>query len=232
MNELLLTGSIALYYALALVAFFIFKKSGLFFWIVFATITANIEVMILVKAFGMEQTLGNIMFASSFLITDILSELYGKKEANKAVWIGTATSFCFILVSQYWLLFEPAIHDTAMPSMVAIFSKTPRIMIAGLVAYVISQRFDVWLYHTLWKLTETKSGSHKAFLWLRNNGSTLVSQLLNTLMFTSFAFWGVYPTQTLIAIFISTYAIYFIASLIDTPFLYLARYFHEKQKAL
>jgi len=65
-----------------------------------ATIAANIEVLIIVNAFGMEMTLGNILFASTFLVTDILSELYGKKEAQKAVYLGIATSVIFICISQ------------------------------------------------------------------------------------------------------------------------------------
>ena len=86
-----------------LVAYRFFGKAGLYCWTVMATIAANIEVLILVDAFGMEQTLGNVMFASTFLVTDILSENVGKKEANRAVNLGIFTSIFFILISQLWL---------------------------------------------------------------------------------------------------------------------------------
>ena len=90
MNELLLLGSLVVIFALVLLFFHLFGKTGLYCWTVFATITANIEVLIVVNAFGMEQTLGNILFASTFLVTDLLSEFYGKQASQKAVNIGIA----------------------------------------------------------------------------------------------------------------------------------------------
>lgn len=229
MNEILILGAIFLNYTLVLLSFRLFKKDGLIMWTIIATITANIEVMILIKAFGIEQTLGNVLFASSFLVTDILSEVYGKKEANKAVWIGTCTSLIFIILSQYWLLYIPSTQDWAMSSMETIFSNTPRIMLAGIVAYVISQLFDVWLYHKWWALTTKKTGDSKPFLWLRNNGSTLISQLLNVLLFTGLAFGGTFPPETVFSIFLSSYLIYVVTSIADTPFVYFARRMAKRQ---
>ena len=222
-NELLLVVSLLLYFSTVLVLVRLFKEQGLYLWTVIATITANIEVLILIRAFGMEQTLGNVLFASTFLVTDILSELYGKKAAKKAVVYGSITSVLFIVCSQYWLLFSPSENDWAMQSMKTVFSNTPRIMIAGIAGYVISQFFDVWLYHKWWDFTGKKSGDKRKFLWLRNNGSTLVSQLINTLIFTWGAFFGLYPVSTLVSITVSTYVIYIITSIADTPFVYAAR---------
>ena len=82
-NEILLIASLFVIYGMVLLWYCLFGKKGLYCWTVLATIAANIEVMILVDAFGMEQTLGNILFASTFLTTDILSEIEGKKSANK-----------------------------------------------------------------------------------------------------------------------------------------------------
>ncbi|MFI3257529.1 MAG: queuosine precursor transporter [Spirochaetales bacterium] len=222
-NELLLIGSLFLCYGTVLVLFRIFKDIGLYIWIVIATVCANIEVMILIHAFGIEQTLGNILFASTFLVTDIVSELYGKKTANKAVGIGCATSILFIILSQYWIQYIPSENDFAMDAMHIIFQNTPRIMIAGLIAYALSQFFDVWIYHKWWDFTEKRTGNRKSFLWLRNNGSTLLSQFINTLLFTWGAFYGIYPLSVLISITVSSYCIYIICSIADTPFVYLAR---------
>jgi len=83
-----------------------------------------------------------------------------------------------------------------------------RMLLASFLGYVVSQRFDVWLYHFWWDLTAQKTGSRQGFLWLRNNGSTLISQLLNTLIFTLCAFAGWYDNDTLISILLSSYAIY------------------------
>lgn len=109
-----------------------------------------------------------------------------------------------------------------------IFSSTPRMLTASFLVYAVSQAFDVWLYHKWWAFTEKKYGDRRKFLWLRNNGSTLLSQLLNTLLFTLAAFWGTYDGATLLSIFASSYVIYIFTSLLDTPALYLARRMHEK----
>ena len=215
---------------MVLIAYKFFGKAGLYCTSAIATVLANIEVLILVNAFGMEQTLGNVLFAATFLITDILSECEGKKEANKAVWIGMFTSLFFLLLSQSWMLYKPSESDWAMGSIKDIFSNTPRMLIASFVVYAISQLFDVWLYHKWWAFTEKKFGDKRKFLWLRNNGSTLISQILNTFLFTVFAFYGTYNAKTLLSIFISSYVIYIFTSLLDTPAVYLARKISDKRK--
>lgn len=226
-NEILLITSLILIYSAVLIFYKLFGATGLHIWTVIATITANIEVLILVNAFGMEQTLGNILFASNFLVTDILSELYGKKEADKAVNIGIATSIVFIFISQSWFLYTPASSDWASESIRTIFANTPRLMLASFLVYAICQKFDVWMYHKWWAFTTNKFGNSRDFLWLRNNGSTLLSQLLNTVLYTFGAFLGLYPLETILHICISSYAIYIVTSLADTPFVYLARRIHQ-----
>jgi uncharacterized integral membrane protein (TIGR00697 family) len=227
-NEVLLITSLIVIYAFVLASYMLFQEKGLFCWTVLATIAANIEVLILINAFGMSQTLGNILFASTFLVTDILSEVSGKKAANQAVSIGIFVSGAFIVISQLWFLFTPASGDWAMPHIQAVFSNTPRLMAVGLIVYAIAQRFDVWLYHFLWSTTAKHSNSTRKFLWLRNNGSTLCSQLLNAVLFTLGAFWGVYSGNELIDIMISSYIIFIFTSLLDTPVVYLARWWHDR----
>ena len=92
LNEILLIGSIIVIYGMTLVLYRIFGKQGLYTFTIIATISANIEVLIVINAFGMEMTLGNVIFASTFLITDIISEIYGKKDAKLAVYLGISTS--------------------------------------------------------------------------------------------------------------------------------------------
>lgn len=230
-NELLLILALICTYSAVIIAFRIFGEQGLYLWTIIATIAANIEVLMVVTAFGMEMTLGNILFASTFLVTDIASELYGKKKAQRAVYLGIATSIIFILISQSWMLYTPNESDFATPSIRAIFSNTPRLMLASVIVYVIVQLFDVWLYHKWWDFTKKKYGDSDRFLWLRNNGSTLFSQLLNTLLYTFGAFLGMYSIPTLISIAISSYVIFIVTSLADTPFVYLARKIYKKHHA-
>ena len=227
-NELLLIASIILIYGTVLIAYRLFGKKGMYIMTVIATILANIEVLMLVDGFGMEQTLGNVMFASTYLVTDILSENEGKQSANKSVWLGVFTAAVMLIFTQYWLLYTPAKSDWAREHITAIFSSTPRLIAASFIGYIVSQRFDVWLYHKWWDFTIKKTGDNKRFLWLRNNGSTLVSQVVNTVIFTTIAFFDIYETKTFISIMISSYLIYIFTSILDTPVIYIARWMKNK----
>lgn len=229
-NEILLVVSLALIFGSTLVAYRIFGKTGLYIMTAISTIVSNIECLILIDAFAMEQTLGNVFFASTFLITDILSENYSEKDANKAVFIGVFSNIFFILISQSWLLYTPSQNDWVMPSINVVFSNTPRMMISSLVVYAASQFLDVKLYHMWWRLTNKKFGDNQKYLWLRNNGSTLLSQLINTILFTLFAFYGTYNLPTLFSIMISSYIIYAVTGLLDTPMVYLARKMKDNDK--
>ena len=231
-NEALLIVTLLVLYGSVLLWFALFGTSGLMGFTVFATIAANIEVLILVQAFGMEMTLGNILFATTFLVTDILSEIAGKKQAQQAVWIGIAANVLFVVVSQSWLMYIPSAEDWVTPPIRSIFPNTPRLMLASLAVYAIVQVFDVWLYHKWWDLTQRLSGDRRGYLWVRNNGSTLISQLLNAILYTAFAFYGMYDIPTLVSIVLSSYVIFIFTSLLDTPIVYWARLIHEKKQAL
>ena len=230
MNELILILSLIVIYSGTVFAYRFFGKEGLYAFTVFSTVMANIEVLILVDAFGFEQTLGNVLFASTYLITDILSENEGKKAANKAVNIGIFTAVFMVIISQSWLLFTPSQNDWATPSIETLFSVTPRLLLASFIGFAVSQKLDVFLYHKWWALTEKKCGNRRAFLWLRNNCSTLISQIVNTVLFNFIAFFGIYETKTLISIMVFGYIIYVATSLLDTPIVYLARKLKERGK--
>lgn len=222
-NELLLIISVIVIYSSVVLFFRLFGNVGLYCWTVLATVAANIEVTMVVDAFGMEQTLGNILFASTFLVTDILSETTGRKAANKAVLISVATSAAFIIISQSWMLYTPNENDIAYGPISAVFANTPRLMISSIAVYAIVQFFDVFAYHFIWDKTTKLCKDSKRFLWVRNNLATMVSQLLNSVLYTLAAFWGVYSTGTIINIVISSLVIFVVTSILDTPAVYIAR---------
>ncbi len=228
MNELLLAGSVVLIYGTVLLAYRLFGKTGLFAMTVLATVFANIEVLLLIDGFGMEQTLGNVLFAATYLITDILSENESERDAKKAVRLGVFSSVVMLIFTQYWLLYTPSPSDWAGEHIRALFSTTPRLLLASFLGYVVSQRFDVWLYHRFWSFTTKKSGDRHRFLWLRNNAATMLSQIVNTILFNLAAFAGWYDSRTLLSIMVSSYVIYVVTSLLDTPFIYLGRWMKEK----
>lgn len=232
-NELLLLLSIPFYFGTFLVLFKLFGKIGIYMWVMIATIFANIEVLLVVDAFGLEMTLGNVLFASTFLATDVLSERYGKKSANFAVKLGVTTSIVYILSSQFWLLFTPSANDWAYDSMYILFAPSLRLLITGLIVYYIAQKIDIIIYHYLWKLTKNKTGNTTSYLWLRNLGSTITTQFINSILFTYFAFGSInliiikldpwYDLQTIISIFLTSWIIMTVIAIFDTPFVYLCR---------
>ncbi|HHW95082.1 MAG TPA: queuosine precursor transporter [Mogibacterium sp.] len=231
-NELLLIITLLIEYTGVVLAYKFFGRNGLYAWVGLATVLANIEVMILVRAFGIEMTLGNVLFATTFLVTDILSENYGKKYAAKGVRVGIASALFFMLVSFSWLMYIPSENDVTSEAFRGLFAYTPRVIISSLVVFVIVQHLDVWLYHKIWDITASKFGNKTKGLWIRNNVATMSSQLVNAVLYNIFAFGGIYPQKTIIQIIVSTLIIYFITSLADTPFLYWARKIKYKKDSL
>ncbi len=215
MNELLWFGMMVASFFMVVAAYRLFGISGLYGWIALSVIVANIQVLKTVELFSFTTTLGNIVYASSFLATDILSENYGKETARKGVFIGFFTLIAATLLMNAALFFRPAPSDFAQEHLKVIFGIMPRIAGASLLAYGISQLHDVWAYH-FWK---TKFPKTRA-IWLRNNLSTMVSQLIDTVFFTFAAFLGVFPIEAVIQILITTYVMKWLVAVLDTPFIY------------
>ena len=222
-NEILLMASIVVFYGAIVLLYRYFGRTGLVVWMGMATVLANIEVLRMVEAFGMEMTLGNVLFASTFLVTDILSEKEGREYATRVAWLGVITAIGFAVISQSWLLYEPSSSDWAGDSFKIIFSMTPRVVAASVIVFAICQHFDIWLYHKIWALTTRATSDQTRFMWLRNNAATMITQAINTVLYNFGAFWGVYSMHTLISICIGCYLIFIVTSLCDTPALYLAR---------
>ncbi len=230
-NELLWLAMLLANFFLIILAYKLFGKWGLVMWIPISVIVANIQVIQTVELFGLVATLGNIVYATSFLVTDILSENYGKKEAKKAVWIGFFSLIAMTLLMNLALAFQPLEGDefagVAHEATSTIFSLMPRIAMASLAAYLLSQRHDVWSFH-FWKKRFPKENQ----LWLRNNLSTAVSQLIDSVVFVSIAFIGVFEMPLLIEILITTYFLKFIVAAADTPFIYWAKRIRKNGKFL
>lgn len=159
-----------------------------------------------------------------FLATDIINEKYGKEEARKAVWLGFYTLITMTIVMQFALLFQPHESDVAHEALSDIFSLVPQVAVGSLLAYIISQNIDVVIFAKL----KSKFAGTK-FLWIRNNLSTMISQLIDTTIFSVIAFWHFLTTDMSVwlSIFLSTYVIKFLVSALDTPFMYMAKKIHK-----
>lgn len=165
---------------------------------------------------------GVVVFSMTFFITDLISEKWGKKEAQQAVWAGFYSNL-MLLVSIYTVIYwPPAVFAIEFSEMFSkVLALTPRIAVAGFITYLVSQHHDIWAFH-FWK-NKTK-GKH---LWLRNNASTITSQLIDSVLFITIAFYGVFPILPLI---LGQWVVKIIIALVDTPFLYVTIWMMDKVK--
>ncbi|NUM25790.1 MAG: queuosine precursor transporter [Candidatus Buchananbacteria bacterium] len=195
-------------------------KTWLIALIAVSVVLMNIFVIKGMYLFGLAVTGGNVLYGSTSLAIDVINEHYGRKEATKAVMTGFFVTVFFLISSQFILHFQPADYDIAQSSLATLFTLTPRIVIGSMIAYLVAENLDVWLFTKIKKLTGEK------YLWLRATGSTWISQLVDSITFTVIAFAGVYPLFDLI---LFTYLIKIIVSILDTPFIYLTRHFKPKE---
>jgi len=221
-NELLWIMFMLLTLSTVLFAYRFFGRTGLYCMIVINIIVANLQVVKTVELFGLVATLGNILYGSVFLATDILNENYGKTTARKGVWFGFIAFILMVVFMQIGLWFIPHESDFAHPFMQGLFGIMPRILVGSLIAYLISQHHDVWAFNFWKKKTKGK------YLWLRNNLSTIVSQLIDSIVFCVIAFLGVWEMNIWWQILLTTYIFKLIVAVADTPFLYIARLFKKK----
>ena len=207
-----------------LILYRLFGKAGLQVAIALAIVLANLQGPKLTVIFGMQTSLGVIFYSSIFFATDVLSENYGKEAANKAVRMGFAVSVIVLLMMSLALLYQPSTRpETAAYSasiheaFATIVNFTPRFIFGSLLAYYISQHFDVWAFHKI------KSWTGDKWLWLRNNGSTLSSQVVDTTIYSLVAWWGIVDLRTALALGAAKYVFKVAIAAIDTVFIYWAR---------
>ncbi|MFF2482008.1 queuosine precursor transporter [Paenibacillus sp. NPDC058071] len=217
------------HFTLFLLSYRFFGRIGIYAWIGMATVLANIQVVKTVDMpLGIVITLGNTMYGTIYLASDLLNERYGERAAKKAVWFGFFTLLASTAIMQLALLFEPSSNEVAQQSqqaMNALFGLLPQIALGSLCAYFVSQFLDVRLYSLLIKWFPARNQ-----LWIRNNGSTAVSQLVDSLIFCTIAFYNLYEFDIWLSVFLTTYLIKFIVSVCSTPFLYAARNFTFKDE--
>lgn len=208
----------------AIILFRLFGRQGLYASIVISLLLANLQGPKLTEIFGLQTSMGVILYSSIYFATDLLSERYGKREATRAVMIGFVVSVIIIVMISISLMYLPATNpETAglaqsiHQATATLFTFTPRFVLGSLLAYLISQRFDVWIFH---KIKTKTQGRH---LWLRNNASTMVSQAIDTLIYGIVVWWGVVDFATAMQLALAKYLFKIIIALVDTPFIYLAR---------
>jgi uncharacterized integral membrane protein (TIGR00697 family) len=207
----------------AVLCYRLFGRTGLYGVIIFSLLLANIMGPKLTVIAGMQTSMGVILYSSIFFATDLLSEKYGRREAHRAVMLGFYISVVLVVMTQLSLVYLPSTQpETASfaasvhAATVTLFDYTPRFVFGSLLAYLLSQSFDVWVFH---RIRDATSGKH---LWLRNTGSTLLSQAIDTLIYGLVVWWGLVDLVTALQLAAAKYVFKFAIAVIDTPFIYMA----------
>lgn len=210
--------------SITLLLYRLFGKMGLYTVVILNVMLSNLQGPKLTVILGMETSLGVILYSGIYFATDLLSEKYGRREGQRAVLLGFVASLAMILFIYLSLLFLPSpvpnhaeFSNNIHEAMKTLFGFTPLFVFGSLFAYLVSQSFDVWIFHYI------KSETGGKHLWLRNNVSTLSSQALDTVLY-AVVVWA--PVVGLIdALFLASakYIFKVIIALIDTIFIYWAR---------
>ncbi len=217
MNELLMLAEIIVVFSIVLLFQRFFGESGLYICMALASCIAQIGAAKTVTVLGMGTSAGSVLFAATFLVTDILSECYGEKSARKAVYIGAASVIAFVIATSFINFMSPAPTDYASSAVATLFGLVPRISAASLVMYFIANYADVFLYNVL----KEKTGD--SLLWVRNNFCTIFCNGLENFFFFGLAFAGIQPWNIIFEMAVSTTIIETIIAVCDTPFLYFAK---------
>ena len=180
-----------------------------------ALLVANIIAGKIISIGDWSMSAGIIAYPLTFLLTDAISEVYGRKATTRVVWFGFACSLLMLLLI-YIGKALPLAGDSLVnqESYDNVLGNVPRIVFASMVAYLVAQNHDVFAFH-FWR--RKTGGRH---LWFRNNASTAVSQLMDTALFTSIAFWGMLPVNVMLSIFVVEYIAKVVISVVDTPLVY------------
>ena len=207
----------------AILSYRLFGRTGLYGVIIFSLLLANIMGPKLTVVGGLQTSMGVILYSSIFFATDLLSEKYGRREAQRAVLLGFFVSIALVVMTQLSMLYLPsqrpetsAFAASVHAAMVTLFDYTPRFVFGSLLAYLISQSLDVWVFH---RIRDATQGRH---LWLRNTGSTLISQAVDTLIYGLVVWWGLVDLVTALQLAAAKYVFKFAIAVIDTPFIYMA----------
>jgi len=181
-------------------------------------ILANMLGTKITTILGVRVSVGIFLVPILFLITDIVSEVHGKKKAQHFVLISVIVMLFSLLMTYLAIILPDNPTWNNQVAFSSVFGATLRMTFASVVAFILSQFHDVWAFDFIKKKTGKK------YLWLRNNLSTIVSQFIDTTVFMFLAFYGISPKFDVAFIFsliIPYYLFKVLFALIDTPFCYL-----------
>jgi uncharacterized integral membrane protein (TIGR00697 family) len=189
-------------------------------------ITANITAVKLVNLFGFILPAGTLIFPLSYIIGDVLTEVYGYRQARRVIWLGF---FCnFITVVGIWMgqILPPASFWDGQGAYERVLGYTPRLLFASFLAYLVGEFANSFV------LAKMKIATKGRWLWLRTIGSTLLGQGLDSLVFITLAFVGTVPLRALLLAIVTQWLAKSIYEAAVTPLTYAVVNFLKREEGL
>ena len=180
---------------------------------------ANVVSSKIVSFWGLTVPAAIVAYPLTFLMTDVIGEIWGKEEANKTVKLGFVCQMISLALIGCAILLPVAPFADNQSQFTAILGSSFRVVFASMIGYLVSQSWDVWIFHKIRDAYIAKHGSTKGGRWIWNNASTMTSQIIDTAIFITIAFSGIVPN--IWTMILSQYLVKFVYALLDTPFFYL-----------
>lgn len=203
------------------------KRDFLFALFVSSMVMVNTLGSKITTIMGVRVSVGIFFVPVLFLITDIIGEVFGRKEASRFVNMATIMLVLLFVMIYVCIAVKPNDSWDMQEQYALVFGSSLRMTLASLVSFVVAQQLDVFMFSFWSKVTK---GRH---LWIRNNLSTIVSQFIDTTIFEFIAFWHLTPkftTSYVFSLILPYWLFKVVFALLDTPFCYLGVWWLSGQK--
>jgi len=208
-------------------------KASYSIWFVFLVaifitclITANVAGVKLVEVFGFVLPAGTMIFPISYIFGDVLTEVYGYREARRVIWLGFFCNFIFVVTVWLGQMLPPALFWDGQKAYERILGYTPRLLVASFLAYLVGEFANSFVLAKMKILTKGR------WLWSRTIGSTLVGEGLDSLVFMTLAFVGTIPAAALLSAILTQWLVKSAYEAVVTPLTYVVVNFLKRKEGL
>lgn len=189
-------------------------------------ITANITAVKLIDLFGFVLPAAILIFPLSYIVGDVITEVYGYRQARRVIWLGFLCNLIAVLAIWIGQVLPPVSFWDGQGAYERILGYAPRLLFASFLAYLLGEFANSFV------LAKMKIATEGRWLWMRTIGSTLVGQGLDSMVFISLAFWGAMPSKTLVTAIVTQWLAKSIYEAIVTPLTYVTVNFLKRREGL
>jgi len=209
------------------------EKASYSIWFVFIVaifitclITANIAAVKLVEVFGFVLPAGTIIFPISYIFGDVLTEVYGYRQARRVIWLGFLCNFIVVVALWIGQVLPPASFWDGQKAYERILGYTPRLLVASFLAYLVGEFANSFV------LAKMKIATKGRWLWTRTIGSTVVGEGLDSLVFMTLAFVGTIPIAALLSAILTQWLVKSFYEAAVTPLTYIVVNFLKRKEGM